>query len=177
MYQRSTTNALLACTTPRIPPRPNTQTCRANARNTIPVPAATASSAITLGYTPAALAPALPLPKLVLPENCSMPLFPFDVASTASSIVAVFLIFVIAVVPNVAVLVGSDSAAASSLMNTSANPGAGTLTWQVFAAWSHWMVSIWSSFFRRLSDSNCPPKVCGCVVRWYSMRYVSTAIH
>ena len=95
----------------------------------------------------------------MLPHLLPIPLFPFDVASTAGSTVAVFLYFVTAVVANVAVLAGSLSRAASSLMNTSANPGAGTRTRHTLFAVSHGTSSRCSEPLSRPSAPNWPPKV------------------
>ena len=113
---------------------------------------------VTPGAMPAAL-PAPLLPLLVLPSDRSLPLCPFDVASTLGGTVAVFMVFVNAVVGNVAVVLGSDSAAASSVSITSAKPGAGTVMAHVPALVSHCTVWICSSPRSRPSDSNLPPKV------------------
>lgn len=66
------------------------------------------------------------LPRLVLDNFREAPPWPFDVARTAESIVAVLLNFVTAVVAKVAVVSPTDSENALSVRNTSAAPGAGT---------------------------------------------------
>lgn len=64
---------------------------------------------------------ALTLPALVLPRRAlSIPVWPFDVASTAGSTVAVFCVLVCAVVGNVVDGAPPVSVNASSVRNTSA---------------------------------------------------------
>lgn len=81
---------------------------------------------------------------------------PLLVASTAWSIVTVFLVFVTAVVAKVW---GSwvDSSKAVSLRNTRAKPGAGTRIWQtLFAQLTVWTLN---SPLSRPSDSKWFPKL------------------
>ncbi len=95
-------------------------------------------------------APLLPL--LVLPSFCrSAPVFPFEVASAAESIVAVLAFFVTAVVEKVWVVDAETSWSAEEVRKTSATAGAGTGIAQVPAPESHWMVVILSLPFRRPS--------------------------
>lgn len=127
----------------------------------VATPAMTATSTAPLGYTPAALPPALFRPLLVLPSPKSCPPCPFEVASTLGSTPATCVprCAAVAVVANVIVLVGVDSPNALLDINTSANPGAGTVTVHVFAVWSHGTVSTCCEPCRRPSEENWPPKV------------------
>jgi len=77
------------------------------------------------------------LPLLVLPSSTlDFPLCPLEVANTDGSTVAVFTVFVYAVVGNVTVFGELESLSVASDKNTSANPGAGTLIAHVLAVWS-----------------------------------------
>ena len=73
--------------------------------------------------------------------------------------VAVPWSFVYAVVEKVIVGPGSDSDSASSVRNTRAKPGAGTLTGHTLLVWSHGIV--WTSTVPtgRPSEANTSPKV------------------
>jgi len=73
------------------------------------------------------------LPLLVLASLHVDPEWPLLVASTPALIVAVFAVFVNAVVANVLVVDGLDSENAADERKTSAKPGAGTCTWHVLA--------------------------------------------
>lgn len=79
-------------------------------------------------------------PGLVLPLKSPanpMSLWPFDVASTEGSTNAEVDVALSVLVENVRVSGGVASFAASSVRNTRAKLGAGTVMEQVFAVWSH----------------------------------------
>lgn len=103
----------------------------------------------------------LTLPWLVLPNFFkSFPECPFDVANTDGFTVAVFMVLVTAVVEKVRASSGLDVTAGSEEeRNTIANPGAGTGIWQVLAVWSHVMVRMFRTPWRRPSDAKSPPNV------------------
>jgi hypothetical protein len=87
----------------------------------------------------------------------SFPLLPLLVASTLGSMVAVFLVFVTAVVENVcAACVDAPSLmiGSSPFRKTKAKPGAGTRTLQLFAPVSQATLVTLSSPLNRPSDSN-----------------------
>jgi hypothetical protein len=73
---------------------------------------------------------ALTLPSLVLPNFLSIPVCPFEVASTAGSTVTVLWVRVFAVVGNVWLGPPAVSVNAEDERNTSAAAGAGTVTVQ-----------------------------------------------
>ena len=121
-------------------------------------PSSIATSTVILGAIEG-LAP-FALPLLVLPPfNLSFPLCPLLVSSTPLASVAVFSVFVNAVVEYVCVAMGSEPAAAWSFIITSAKPGAGTLMGHVPAVWSHWTVTMLSVPMSRPSELNLSPKV------------------
>lgn len=97
---------------------------------------------------------------LVLPSTArSTPLYPLLVAMTLAATVAVFTLFVTAVVANVCVCVAASSAAAVSKKTRTA-PGAGTRMEQICAVVSQGTVSTVSVPERRPSASPRPPNVC-----------------
>lgn len=70
-------------------------------------------------------------------------------------------VVVIAVVGNVTVEVGETACRESEVRNTSAKAGAGTGIEHVLAVWSHCTVVTLTVPFRRPSDFNIGPSVCG----------------
>jgi hypothetical protein len=120
-------------------------------------------AALTIPATPIpTLTPSAPFSLLVLP-NCfrCAPLIPLLVANTVGLIVAVFAFLVYAVVANVCVVLGLDSARAPGVRNTRAMQGAGSGIVQVEEVLSQGIVWMETEPVRRPSEAKVlSPNVC-----------------
>lgn len=131
-----------------------------NTAETNNVAANIAASTARPGTPPAkCIAPLLPLLVLLIFFVRCEPALPLDVARAEEGTVAVFIVFVTAVVGKVCVLDGVLSSKAPSERKTSAKPGAGTVTKQVFVVCSQLTVWTSSSPEKRPSTSNRFPNV------------------